>query len=273
MISKLICIIASAILLVACSSSSKHFEASPEINNQAQQFFVNSSIATHLVNYDKMAWVTSDTLKKYYSDQMKMKVGSEWFGYSHNNKMYFVFGKYENKSYSKFKRYVLDDERIIEAKDGSDLIEELYAKAINIVIDSAYSKMRDIGHRFNWYVYQDKIDSSVVVYFLPSLGPNGELVYGREFSFVLTKSADSIISVYDDFGKLNYYEPNVNSEITIADYNEMTPSIGNLYYADRWGFLFGEVNIQTKSSLHRLIDHNGTKVWSTINKQKPANNR
>jgi len=265
--------IASALLIVACSSSSKHIATSPEINNQAQEFFVNSSIATYLVDYDKMAWVTSDTLKKYHSDQMKIKVGSEWFGYRLNDKMYFVFGKYENNSYSKFKRYVLDGDRIIESNNGNDLIEELYGRAINIVIDSAYSKMSEIGHRFNWYVYQNKIDSSVVVYFLPSLGPNGELVYGREFSYVLTKNADSIVRVYDDFGKLNYYEPNVNTEITIADYNEKTPSIGNLYYAVRWSFLFGEVNIQTKSSFHRLIEFNGTKVWSTINKQEPANKR
>lgn len=263
---KLLAISLVLLAFYGCSKAPKPAQTAPQFLTQSgPAFFEQTKVSSYLVNYDKLAWQTSDTLMKYEKNHFEGKVGAEWFGYQKGSQMLFVYGKFENNQYLPFMRYTIADDNSIQKTDVHDsLIEYRYAKAINTVHPEAIQIMGKIGHSFNSYVYTDSLSKTIRVHYLPVLGNHFEIVYGNEFSFTLDSTASSVLSKKSSQNPLQYFMLDSEKEVMIYNDTEGVPDIGFLYTAERWFYSSKGIIIKTPTNLFRLMKNSDGLAWLVV---------
>ena len=247
----------------------------PKVNNDSEfikihghELFERQKLSSYLVMYDKLAWITSDTLMKYEKERMNGKVGTEWFAYKKGDNFIITYGKFVNGIYESFVRYTISDNNtIIKTNESDSLIEWKYAKAINLVSDSAFDIMNEQKYKYNWYVFSDSGTGNIKVLYLPEVGPNFEIVYGNEFSYTLNNSVDRIVTKEKSDRPLRFYMLNDKEDIIIYDRNEELPDIGSLYAIERWVNSKSNISVKTKKNLFTLMKTNKNEfAWVTVTK-------
>jgi len=256
----------SLLAFFSCSKAPKPIHTAPEFLTQhGAALLEQSKVSSYLVNYDKLAWQTSDTLMKYEKNNFHGKVGAEWFGYQKGSQMLFVYGKFEDNKYLPFVRYTIAEDLTIQKTDVQDsTIEYRYAKAINTVYTEAVEIMKNIGHSFNSYVYTDSLSKTIRVHYLPALGDHFEIVYGNEFSFTLDSTASQVLARTSSKNPLQYFMLDSAKDVMIFNDTEGIPDIGFLYTAERWFHSSKGVLIKTPTSLFRLVKNDNGLAWIVI---------
>lgn len=234
-------------------------------------------VARWLVEYDNVAWKTTDFLMQQDQKEIE-KLGSEWFCFQDKDKKWHaVYGKLTDGKYEAIFHFVMDtDEKITrtEAKIDQTFLNK-HASALAIGQAKLEKTIPEGSPRFNQYIRQNP-DKTFSVWLLPAFQPNGVAVFGGEAIYTIDAAGQKIIkdeSYYqDNFRGFNAKPPR---EIWL-NYTEMEkPSLGAIFFVWYYRPYFTQIFIDNAKSTSTVIKAGNDHIWTHVEKeplQKPKSN-
>jgi hypothetical protein len=222
-----------------------------------KEFNKRYQTALYLVQYDKAAWVSSDSVMNE-SESVKSALGKEWFCVKIQNDWHALYGRYDTLSHS----YIQNLHYIITNKGNAVKTKQILDSAISNpaarcirtclkASDSLLVYYRSFYVNLNIYYKKDSAGNNHV-WLLPGTGDE-KAVYGIEYCFDVSPSGDSIIHKEGIGQKLRYYVPNKSKDAFLGnDYSDF-PSFGNIFYALRHHDDFKRIVILTKKWASSII--------------------
>ncbi|MEM7108225.1 MAG: hypothetical protein AAF519_08360 [Bacteroidota bacterium] len=233
--------------------------------------FENAQLASKMLAYDHVAWVSSDSVQTLPQDELST-YGGQWFCYLDSAGIYHaLYGAYDS-TYALTAHYLVDSitfavNRTFEPFDTTLAVQ--YSKAY----DLALSRKREfLGTedqlRYNHFIFRN--DSTISVHFIPAFQPNGFMIYGAEQHYTLNFAATTIIDTVEYFNEYRGYQAAPKKEITITyedlDYN----SLGSVFFLMYYNKYFKSIRILTKNYVSTFLNgKNNEGTWFHIARIPP----
>ncbi len=223
-------------------------------------------VAEWLVEYDLVAWKTTDVLMTH--DQKEIaKLGAEWFCFQDKNGLWHaVYGKYANEKYDLVFHFTMDKTskitRINEKVDAEFL--NLHAKALVKANEQMDAALKDKAvPRFNQYIKQNA-DKTFSVWILPAFQTDGTAVYGGEFIYTIDNKASKILKDESYFqGAFRGFKAKPPREIWL-NYSELEkPTLGAIFFVWYYKPYFTKIFIDNAKSTSTVIEN----TWVHIEKE------
>ncbi|MCR9253633.1 MAG: hypothetical protein NXI20_24670 [bacterium] len=231
--------------------------------------FENVELASRMLAYDHVAWVSSDSLITLSQDELRT-YGGQWFCYLDSLGIYHaLYGAYDS-SYTLTAHYLVDSttfqvNRSFEPFDTTLAIQ--YSKAY----DLALARKREfLGPedqvRYNHFIFRS--DTTVSVYFIPAFQPNGYMIYGAEQHYTLNFEATQIIDKFEYFKEYRAYQAAPNKEVTIIYEDLDYISLGAVFFLMYYDRYFKSIRIVTKNYVSTFFNESWMHVVRTAPKEK-----
>lgn len=230
-------------------------------------FNKKSVVAKWLVEYDLVAWKTSDEAMK--QDQSELaKLGREWFCFQDKNNLWHaVYGKYENDKFNLVFHFTMDkDQKVVKSSEKIDAdFLNSHAKVLMTANRKLFEKLKDRDVPvFNQYIKQNA-DKSFTVWLLPAFQTNGVAVYGGEAIYEIDQAGDNVLK--DE----SYFQENFRGfktgnprEIWLS-YGELEkPTLGAIFFVWYYKSYFTKIFIDNSKSTSTVI--NG--MWVHVEKEE-----
>ena len=227
-------------------------------------------VAEWLVEYDLVAWKTTDEVMKQDKTELA-KLGREWFCFQDkNNVWHAVYGKFTDEKYDLVFHFKIDkDSKIVKTDEKMDAeFLNLHAKALQTANKKMYSTFNDDNvPRFNQYIRQNT-DKTFNVWLLPAFQTNGLAVYGGEYIYTLDKTASKITKDESHFqGNFRAFKTGNPREVWIK-YNELEkPTLGAIFFVWYYRNYFTKINLETSKSISSVINISNIYTWVHIEKE------
>lgn len=236
----------------------------------SDSFEVINKDAMWLAQYDMTAWITSDSVKRYFNDTTIVKrLGKEWFCYVENDEWHAIYGNNHGSTYDQVFHFVIKrDGTVSQSPQKIDTsIAQRYSRAITLAISHFNTKqksLRQLG--INWYV-RFRQNDTLQVWIFPAMQPNtGLALYGFEENYLIDPSGKTIIkdmSYYQD--EIKAYKPDKNEGILLLNLNKEEPTLGGLFFVWDYKRLFKNIAIKNKQTFSFLMpQNNGKLTWVLI---------
>ena len=223
------------IFLVSILAASYQAMSQEELPKGSEYFmqthFKNVEIASKMLAYDHVAWVSSDSIKTLSSEELS-SYGGQWFCYLDSAGIYHaLYGAYDS-IYTLTAHYLVDSttfaiNRTLEPFDTTRAIQ--YSKAYNLSLSRKKKFLGpDDNLRYNHFIFRS--DSTINVHFIPAFQPNGYMIYGAEQHYTLNSAATEIIDTLEYFNEYRGYNASPGKEITIAYENMEYTSLGSVLF-------------------------------------------
>jgi len=231
-----------------------------EPNFDIADFSEKYKVAVWLFNYDRVAWITTDSVKIQDKKELE-RLGDEWFCYKdQGNTWHAVYGKYVNRAYDLIFHFTADEnfkvKRINDAVDT--LILNSYSRALitaNKQISAIKAKVK-IG--FNQYIKQNE-DKTFSVWIFPGLQSNGVAVYGGEFIYTIDQSGNTILKDDSYFqGSFRGFNVDNTKDIRLSYPEIDKPTLGAVFFVWYYFQYFKSIYIdcsKSNSTLTKDIDN------------------
>lgn len=216
--------------------------------------FNNIELASKMLAYDHVAWVSSDSIQTLSEEELST-YGGQWFCYLDSLGIYHaLYGAYDS-TYTLTAHYLVDStsfavNRTYEAFDTTLAVQ--YSKAYDLARSRKTEFLGpDDRLRYNHFIF--RTDSTISVHFLPAFQPNGYMVYGAEQHYTLNVDATSIIDTLEYFTEYRGYQAAPNQEITIAYEDLDFNSLGAVFFLMYYDQYFKSIRILTKNYVSTFI--------------------
>lgn len=230
-------------------------------------FNKKAKVAEWLVEYDLVAWKTSDEVMKQDKAELE-KLGREWFCFQDKNKLWHaVYGKYENAKFNLVFHFTMDkDQKVAKSSEKIDAdFLNLHAKVLTTANKTLSETLKDSdAPRFNQYIRQNA-DKTFTVWLLPAFQTNGVAVYGGEAIYEIDKTGDKITK--DD----SYYQENFrgfktgNPREIWLNYRELEkPTLGAIFFVWYYKAYFTKIIIDNSKSTSTVISG----MWVHVEKEE-----
>lgn len=233
-------------------------------------FNKKAQIAEWLVQYDEVAWKTSDVVMKESKDELA-KLGGSWFCYQDSQNLWHAYyGKLAGDSFDPVFHYTFDRSgKITRLKENGDQkLLNSYAKALALANAKLETVLSKGAPRFNQYIWKYP-DDTFGVWLLPAFQPDGIAVFGGEAYYVIDKMTTKVVK--ED----TYFQPNFRGfkaspprEIWL-DYREIEkPTLGTIFFVWYYKTYFTKINIDNAKSVSTVIktDKDGY-MWVHVEKE------
>lgn len=247
-----------------------------------QQFDVEDfnkklEVVEWLVEYDNVAWKTTDVLLKQEKKELE-RLGPEWFCFQDKNKVWHaVYGKLNEAGYDVVFHFVIDSAGNISRSDvklGADFVTD-HARALATARNKLSASIPEGSPRFNQYIRQNS-DNTFSVWLLPAFQTNRLAVYGGEAIYTIDRTGRKLIK--DE----SYFQPAFRGfksepprEIWL-NYREMKkPSLGAIFFVWYYKPYFTQIFIDNETSVSTLIKTDKGYMWTHVEKEvesKPRSN-
>lgn len=268
----LLAIIFAAFTLVSFGQNTKGDKPNFDITDFDKKF----EIARWLVEYDNVAWKTTDVLMTQDKKEIE-RLGREWFCYQDKNNLWHaVYGKYENGKYEAVFHFTMDGaEKITRSNEKTDgELFNLYAKSLVTANKQVTATVGTDAPRFNQYIKLNA-DKTFSVWILPAFQKDGTAVFGGEFIYTIDKTGEKIIKdesyLQNDF---RGFKTNPPREIWLI-YTEMEkPTLGAIFFAWYYKSYFTKIFIDNAKSTSTIV-HDGNKnyIWVHVEKEQEAKSK
>ncbi len=254
----------SFILLLVFSTFGQK-KASP--NFDIADFSEKFQVAEWLVEYDSVAWKTSDEVAKEDKKELE-KLGAQWFCFpDKNNLWHAVYGKYEKDKFNLVFHYTIDrNSKIIRTTENVDPeFLNLHAKSLVTAREKLRTAIKVADSpRFNQYIKQNA-DKTFTVWLLPAFQTNGVAVYGGEFIYTIDKTGEKITKDESYFqGEFKGFKTGNPREIWL-NYRELEkPTLGAIFFVWYYKPYFTKIFIDNAKSSSFVIED----IWVHIEKDE-----
>lgn len=228
-------------------------------------------VAKWLVEYDLVAWKTSDVVTRQDKEELE-KLGQEWFCFQDRNKLWHaVYGKYENDKYDPVFHFTMNDqEKITHSSEKIDPeFLNSHARALVSANKLVVSKVGNETPRFNQYIKQNA-DKTFSVWILPAFQTNGVAVYGGEFIYTIDQTGNKIIKDESYFqGQFRGFKVDKPREIWLNYIEKDKPTLGSIFFVWYYKQYFTNIFIDNSQSTSTVI-RSDTKeyIWVNVEKDK-----
>jgi hypothetical protein len=236
-----------------------------------EDFNKKVAVAEWLVEYDGVAWKTSDVVMQ--QDQKELaKLGAEWFCFKDKSGVWnAVYGKLTDASFEMVFRFVIEPagkvSRSLEKID-QDFLNK-HAKALSTGRTKLSTTIPPNSPRFNQYIRQNA-DKTFSVWMLPAFQTDGTAVYGGEAIYTIDAAGEKIIK--DE----SYFQPNFRGfksqpprEIWL-NYREMKkPSLGAVFFVWYYKPYFTKIFIDNEESTSTVVKMDDGYTWVNVEKDAP----
>lgn len=218
-----------------------------------------------LVEYDKVAWKTSDVVMTQ-SEAELAKLGREWFAFQDKAGLWHaVYGRLENDKYSLVFHFTMDDDAITKSTATVDAeFAQLHAKALATANRALGEKLKDRGApTFNQYIKQNP-DKSFTVWLMPAFQPDGMAVYGGEATYEIDRTGENITSESSYFQEgFRGFQTGRPREIWLS-YKELEkPTLGAIFFVWYYKDYFTKIVIDNSKSSSTVI----AGMWVHVEKE------
>jgi len=229
--------------------------------------------AKWLCESDEIAWLATDSLKKYGKEELS-RLGDLGFCYQDELKNWYIsYDKVNNAGQRPLFHYQVDSlYRLnpVQSNNDSTLYHSFtnaLAKCLvemNSVIDSVNIHMNQYIHRLP--------DKSIEVWILPAFQPSGQAIYGAEWKFHLDSQGLKILDTYSYTSGLKSVWIGQPRELWLNYRDINQPTTGSIYFA--WSFkdYFTRIHIATNNSISTLQKNSsGQYSWDYKFNELPVN--
>lgn len=236
-----------------------------------EDFNKKFEVAQWLVEYDSVAWKSTDVLLQQDKKEME-KLGQEWFCFKDKNGIWnAVYGKLTDTGYEMVFRFVMDSagkiSRSSEKVDHEFLNK--HARALSIGRKKLAATIPPNSPRFNQYIRQNA-DQTFSVWLLPAFQTDGTAVYGGEAIYTIDAAGEKVIK--DE----SYFQPNFRGfksqparEIWI-NYSELRkPTLGAIFFVWYYKPYFTKIFIDNEGSTSTVVKLNDGYTWVHVEKDEP----
>ncbi len=240
-------------------------------NFNMKTFYEYNEIASWLCFYDKVAWVTSDSVMTESPEDME-KLGPEWFCYQDEKGQWHAFyGAYdiEKDNYNIVFQYKIDTLNYTVSRSK----EEMDTSKINPLARAVYKGVKYIKEKelfyfnWNWYVrYNEK--NQIEYYAFPAFQRDGKAIYGVEiFLLYDEKGIDLIEGKLLEEKEIRYFMPNTEKSIQIQYLERDMPTLGAVFYVLYYNHYFKDIRIECKEMISSYIITENHSSWIHILKE------
>lgn len=224
-------------------------------------FVANEAIARWIAAYDRVAWVTTDSLQRL-PDSAQAGLGSEWFCFQDGSRWHALYGAYDSTAqrYRVGVHYVFEDSTVRWTHEPVDTAEATSMARGLFVTRRALPPIARKNLMFNGYVRRLP-SRQVEVWYLPAWQPNGLLVEGAELRYLLDSTASSIVDSTVSIGKLAGWVADTGAAIHIDDRSREAAGVGPLFVLLAYGWAFKQVYIETRRFRSALYRGPGGPAW------------
>ncbi len=231
-------------------------------------------VAEWLVEYDLMAWKTSDVVMQQDKKELE-KLGAEWFCFQDKNNLWHaVYGKFENNKYNLVFHFTMDNaSKVTRTTDKID--EEflnLHARALATANKQVLVALKNAdAPRFNQYIKQNS-DKTFNVWILPAFQTNGVAVYGGEFIYTIDSTA-SKITKDESYSQGNFrgFKSDPPREIWLNYRETEKPTLGAIFFVWYYKSYFTKIYIDNAKSTSTVIsDENKNYIWVHVEKDSES---
>lgn len=254
-------LVASATLLLLPRPSSA--QGYPD-NFPYDAFVASEAVARWLAAYDRVAWVTTDSLQTL-PDSLRTGLGPEWFCLQDGSRWHALYGSYDSTAqrYRLAVHYVVQDSMVRRSVERVDTAETTVLARGLVTARRALLPIARKNLLFNGYVRRLP-SRQVEVWYLPAWQANGWLVTGAELHYVLDSTGSTIVDSTATVGKLVAFAPDTSVAIHIDDRSREAAGVGSLFVLLAYGWAFKQVYIETKRFRTALYRGPGQQAWMHV---------
>jgi hypothetical protein len=230
-------------------------------NFPAERFTANEQVARWMAAYERIAWVTSDSLR-LLPDSTRRGLGREWFCFQAGGHWRALYGAYDSvaQRYRIAAHYVVVDSSVRLTSEPLDTTE-VTAFGRALYRTRAVLPVFARGNlAFNSFVRRGST-REVEVWYLPAWQANGVLVYGAELHYTLDSIGQHITDSDIITGPLRAVRPNRGATVHLEDTTAVAPRIGHLFVLLAYGWAFQRVYIESQRFRTTLYGGQGEPVW------------
>lgn len=225
--------------------------------DSAAAFQARRETVAWLLQYDRVAWVTSDSVMAEPED-VKKSLGSEWFCYRIANDWHAFYGAFDATAdlYHIALHYTVDSAGHVASStaDVDTTRISAFARALQHANDALPAHFTDAGFPFNVYV-RELGDSALEVWFLPGWHPRAHvMVYGGEASFVYDTTGRKERARHILLDEWRGFPLDRGKKISLDYESHLLPTVGSLFFLYSNRSNFKEIHIVTKAYVTTLVD-------------------
>jgi hypothetical protein len=273
-ISKLYAILAVVLLLFSSISyAQKSKDIGPKFD--VADFNKKFEIVQWLVEYDEVAWKTSDVVVTEDKAEIA-KLGTEWFCFQDDKRLWHaVYGKLADDKFQPVFHYTLDSgskiARSTEKLDQKSL--DAYANALSTAKVKLKASLAKNSPLFNQYIRKET-DGTLGVWMLPAFQSDGTAVFGGEAFYSIDSTGTKILK------EESYFQPSFRGFKTAPpreiwlNYQELEkPTLGTIFFVWYYKSYFTNIIIDNAHSTSSIVNAGKDGyIWVHVEKddKKPA---
>jgi hypothetical protein len=263
---------------VRASSQSTPTPSSPRARSgrdfPSERFELISRAASYLAAYDRVAWVTTDSLVALVRQDTTLgrDLGAEWFAYEQDSTWHAVYGRYDRAAdrYVQVAHFAAAPQapfrRQLAAADS--VLARRYGRALALTMARLPAVAREARARFNAYVRPTQ-GGGLELWYLPAWQPNGWLIHGMEFYYRVDSSGHHVVDSSAVVTTLRGSPPDTTKVLDIFNDQRELPTVGQAFFALYYGRYFKAVYIRSRDFVSTFLNTNGTQAWIHALRQAP----
>jgi len=223
-----------------------------------------------LVDYDKVAWVTTDVLMKEDKEVLN-KLGSEWFCFKDSDGVWnAVYGKLSDSGYDAVLVYAIDSAgktTKVSKKVDQDFLTR-HARALSTARKKLSMSIPANSPRFNQYIRQNT-DKTLSVWLLPAFQRDGTAVYGGEAIYTIDAAGEKILNE-ESYFQANFrgFKSQPPREIWLTYRDLKKPTLGAIFFVWYYKEYFTRIVIDNETSTSSVIKAGEDYIWVHVEKEK-----
>ena len=238
-------------------------------NFDITDFNKNFEVAQWLVEYDNVAWKTSDVVMTQDKKELE-RLGREWFCFQDKNKLWHaVYGKFENDKYDLVFHFTMDGAGKITRSNEKIDAEFLnsHARALATALKQVTTTVGNKAPSFNQYIKQNA-DKTFSVWVLPAFQSNGVAVYGGEFIYTIDQTGTKITKD-ESYMQENFrgFQTGNPREIWLNYREKDKPTLGAIFFVWYYKEYFTKIFIDNAKTTSTVVK-SGDKSYTWVHVEK-----
>jgi hypothetical protein len=227
-------------------------------------FSDSEAIARWILSYDRVAWVTSDSVLAAPAD-VRSQLGGEWFCYQEQGRWHAVYGRYSTDSDRYHVVFHYESSSNLQFRtttlpvDTASLLP--LARALSHGRSAFPDSLTGTGAAFNQYLRRLP-DSTMEIWYLPAQQSNGLITWGVEVHQLYTADGRQLVRSVSVGSGLRGAYPDTAREVEIDEERQEVPSVGAIFFLLSYHRAFRHIGVWTSHFLSTIAQaDSGQLVW------------
>lgn len=256
--------------LLLLSSSFAFGQKSKGPNFDIKDFNEKFEVAQWLTAYDRVAWVTTDSVMLPKNEKRRQQLGGQWFCYQDaQHDWHALYGKYEQGRFETAFHYVLNQaDGVTESTIRPDTaFANPYARALMAARAQLNEATGSAKLSFNHYIRRN-LDKTFTVWILPAFQQDNTAVYGGEFSYTISSTGCKLLHKEEYFqGQFRGFKVDRPREIWLTYTDVEKPTLGSVFFVWYYKSYFTQIFIDNKNSKSTVLKNKEGYYW--VHAEKP----